>query len=154
MRFELPHEDPNNDDDREASASSRPELEPIFRTRRARIAASAGMAALCIAFCVYQGVYALPDATVPGIIVSPDNKPIKARDITSGDNITLPPGTEIDVICKTKEHGYEFGIESGEYDGYAADSVPRANLFATQDPFSADHAPGGAQDRLEPLRGC
>lgn len=158
MRSELPHpeDNPNKptgqpDDDSE-STSGYPDIEPLLRYRRARIAAGAGLFVVCAAFGVGQAWFALPDATVKGVIMTPDGQPEHAHNIDGGE-FMLPSGTQIEVIC-SGPHGYQFGIESGEYSGDVADSIPRADIHTTNDPFSTAQAPSGPQDPLTPLRNC
>jgi len=157
MSFET--DDNNRYQPEQQPTSDNPEIplafRPIFRTRKARVLAGVGIAACCAAWEFFTFA-ATADSTpnVPAVIIAPDNQLQHTRNMFDGQDMILPAGTEVAVMCKLPGHGFRIAIESGEYSDQVVQDIPREHLFATGDPFNADHAPGGPEDRLAPVLHC
>jgi len=138
----------------EKEPSDGPEFTWFTGSRRVRIAKSAGVVGLCVLLGgAYTYVNAQGPPTIHSKVVSPDNAPVHAKDL-DGTDITLDPGTSIDVHC-FGPNGYRFSINAGFWSiDPTAEGIPRANIQPLEDPFHADQAPGGPQDRLVPLGDC
>jgi hypothetical protein len=137
----------------EKESGNEPEFRYFEGSRPVRIAKSAGVVAVCL---FLGGGYTLLQGNGEPIIrsevVSPDGQPSRAHDL-EGKDITLEAGTAIEVLCYNAS-SHRFIVDAGEYEGVVAEGLPRDHINALQDPFYADQAPGGPQDRLAPLLDC